>query len=316
MPFDYSKMRNYHAPKTSWTDPFQDFIEAAVSPIGDALDGIKGVLEDLPGGQLVLDAVNQGATWVKAIANSKLGQVFLIGLSRLAYGPLAMQMGGVGWFGPQLASAVWALPGVLRGQPFVDAWIYEVAWRTEEIAKHYGAEAAKEAMGVLPDGFAWLNYKAHEQFPNLPLDQALKSLVITPEQLSRALNIRPDVAALLLKYIKESMSLYVMQQFDLATGRRPGYGAAFDTGQVIEYVPSTYGAAAKLLAPKLAADKLPTGVSFQNLLVFMAEQGSPGLFFTTKSLQPSPGPVGELLIFGLLTLPAWGPFALRHLLRR
>jgi hypothetical protein len=317
MPFDYSQTTRYATPPSHWYDPLENAVNAVTSPIGDAAKAVlsqaKSTLQGLPAGQAVIDAIDQGADWTKELANASvgdvpIGQIALRSVAMLAYGPLAMSMGGVGWFGPQLASAVWAVPDVLRQKPdqnFFDEWAKEVVWRTEELARQAGPEAAKEAMKYMPDGFRWLSGQAAANFPDLPLADAMKKLDITPEQIAKALNIRPDLAALLLKFIKQDLQLYVLQQFDIQTGRR--FGTPFENASGVDYVTATYGNQAKLIyAPQIQRDNLPRKISFDDFSQ-LVKQASARPFFEPTPNTGSRGPIGQILLFALLTSPAWLP---------
>lgn len=221
----------------SFLDPIGRWIKAnVIEPLSDAYKSFTGallpVLRELPGGQAVEDAINQGAAWVKVLVDLPGADLVLKAMAMLTYGPIAHALGGTAWFGPQIASAVWALPGVVRGQDFLTAWAYEVKDRFEKIAEIYGPGIVKDQLqSIVPDTFRFLGREASFRFPNLPIEEAIRRIDITPEDLARRFNIgvilpdgkvvyRPDIAALILN-AKTDQKLYDLDAFDLQTGERP-----------------------------------------------------------------------------------------------
>lgn len=195
-----------------------DAAEAIVSTARDALSSVGKALSGIPGGNLIVDAVNQGASWASDIASTSEGTFFLRAMATVAYGPIAGTL-GIGWFGPQIASVVWALPGVVRGEPFIAAWTQEFAYRAEKTAEALGGEAADAAFDQLAPTIKTLVAQAQSQFPGLNVDQALKQLNVTPQQLADELGIRTDVAMLAIEYIKGEAAKYDLDSIDVTTGR-------------------------------------------------------------------------------------------------
>lgn len=273
----------------SFLDPAIQWFEAKVAAVGDVFSsvthGVLTVVRGLPGASLVEDAINQGADWIKGIVNLPGADVVLKSLAMLTYGPVAQSLGGVGWFGPQLASAVWALPGVVRGQNFFDSWAFEVKDRTEKLAAIYGPDFAKQAFEILNtgDGFRYLNRRVYEELfpdgigaPDLPaaldpatLEAGLKRLNITPEEMAKEIHfIRPDIAAIHLNYASGNANLYNLSTFDLATGKRAVLDILGDEGGYVRR-PRYGGGADYTYNPRYSSDKLPAGLSSKDIAALM-----------------------------------------------
>jgi len=200
-------------------DPFVDVATSVIDKTKAIASPIVKTLKGLPGANLIEDAVNQGAKWVGDLASTQTGTDVLRALATFAYGPIAYSLGGIAWFGPQLATVVWAVPGVARGEDFTTAWTKEFVWRVEKTAEAIGTDAAKQLFEVLPGIIQRLVEKAKSQFPGLDLGQALEELHITPEALADEMGIRPDVAALALEYVKGRTDIYDLSDYDIRTGR-------------------------------------------------------------------------------------------------
>jgi hypothetical protein len=282
-----------------WADPLEKFVEDVAGHVTKTWKGnVLPTLRSLPGGKAVEDAVNQGADWVKAVIDFPvLGDILLAFLAWYSFGHVAMALGGIAWFGPQLASAVWALPGVVRGKKFFDSWASAVVTRTEKLAEYYGADIAKQAMGYMPDAFRYLGLQASLLPGSLTMDQALKVLKITPEELAQALNIRVDLAALVLMYVKEDLNLYDMSKFDVKDphGRRPGFMTSFGDA----YTSNFYGNKASKFY-LIEKKRLPGGRSWMDVVRPKQE-----LTFLPNPNGSNRAPVGQILLLAFLTAPAW-----------
>jgi hypothetical protein len=293
----------------AWYDPEDIWDALKESPIGDAFRGVTGavlpVIRFLPGGRLVEDAINQGADWVKGLVHLPGADIVLKALAMLTYGPLAQALGGIAWFGPQIASAVWALPGVIRGEDFVDAWAFEVKDRFEKLAQYAAPDVLARAKEYLPDTFRYLNRYVYDVFPGVPLEEGLRRLKLTPEQIYENIRVRPDIAALALNYIKGDNRLYPLEAFDVDSGKRPTLGG--------EYVPRPPpGAPLNILIP--LRDKLPRGFSIKDLAGMVeGPKRAPALPIQMGGQQvsfASTTPTGVLKQLGLLVLltsPVWLP---------
>jgi hypothetical protein len=155
-------------------------ISAGGAVVDSAIDVVRAVpgAEDLAG---ALEDLLEGP--LREIASSESGVFILRALAGTVFGPLAWEVG------PTLASATFALPGLLRGEDFWHSWFNEVMWRAEKTAEHFGPGAAAgvaAALGpaaellkkILPEGIDALSVKEIAQRlgvdSSLPLDQLSK----------------------------------------------------------------------------------------------------------------------------------------------
>lgn len=189
-----------------------------------ALDRAKAIakpfvntLKELPGGKDIVALVEQGKGWAVDLATKN--PWVLQALATMLYGPLAHALGGTAWFGPQIATVVWALPGVVRGESFMKAWLSEVLRRSEKTAEYFGGEKAKELVAQLRPAINELLSMAKQQFPTMNPEQALQALNISPADLAQKLGIREDMAALAIEYAKNRIGLFNVQaEYDPSNG--------------------------------------------------------------------------------------------------
>lgn len=303
----------------TWYDPIAKLAEDIAAPIGDAFTSVRDrtlpVLRSLPGGQAVEDAINQGASWVKGIVRLPGADIVLKAMAMLTYGPIAQALGGTAWFGPQIASAVWALPGVVRGENFFDAWAFEVKDRFEKLLEIYGPEIAGQIEQFIPDAHRFLNRMVYEKFGDIPLEEGLRRLDISPEQLSKDLLIgikdkygrwayRPDIAALILNSAKNNANYYNLAEFDVVTGQRPS-----THGESVPRPPRDIDLASILSAQR---EKLPRGISTKDLAALVeGEKKKQVIQIGSRRVQITPssnetgGILKQLFTAALLTSPAW-----------
>lgn len=200
-----------------------DIVDAVVDVATSAIDKTKAALKDvgnavssLPGGNWVVDAINQGAQWTHDLANTPVGTVLFRALASTLYGPLAGSLGFA--FGPQLASITWALPGLAKGDTFEEAWTTEFIYRAKTTAEILGAGPAADAIGgPMGDALSTITQWAKDAMPNVSLPDALSRLGWTPEELAKDLGIRVDVAALALNLLRRA-DIYNMDDYDPSSG--------------------------------------------------------------------------------------------------
>lgn len=199
-------------------------------------------------------------------------------LAMLFYGPLAQALGGTAWFGPQIASAVWALPGVVRGEDFMVAWVSEVKDRYEKLLEIYGPEIAGQIEQYIPDVQRYLNREVWKNFGDIPLEEGLRRLNISPETLSKELLIgvmdknghwvyRPDIAALILNSAKNDAHFYNLSEFDITTGKRPSPLP----GEIVP-LPTRWQEDLLTVIRTTQRDKLPGGVSIGDLTQLVEDE--------------------------------------------
>jgi hypothetical protein len=202
---------------TIWDD-IGEVVDDVTRPMGKA---VSDVFDAIPGSEWVKDFTNGP---LRDFAKSSVGTVVLRALATTLTGGLASAMG------PQLASVAWSMPGLVRGEPFDEAYWKEFSWRAEKTAQAVGTDAAGKALSeMLKRTSDQLMDQAKATFPNLPLDQGLKRLVettgLTPEKLAAQLGVRPDVAAAALNLI--------LREFKFPTDKY-----SFETGQPLRVLSS------------------------------------------------------------------------------
>jgi hypothetical protein len=113
-----------------------DWIGDRVSDAGDAFSEVAAVVPFAPelGGAL-RDVINGP---LRDFARTPYGLAVLRAMSTTIYGPMAWTIG------PQVASLFFALPGLARGDDFLEAWLTEVQWRAEETAEVLAPGAAQQ----------------------------------------------------------------------------------------------------------------------------------------------------------------------------
>jgi hypothetical protein len=157
-----------------------------VDTFNDVVDEIEKIVQDNPGSEWVKDLANGP---LRDFANTSIGQVLLRAMAGSLYGGLAPVLG------PQLAAVAFALPGLIRGERFDQAWVAEFSWRLMKLSEIGGEELGETASEQLRIAGEALIAKARRQFPNVPIDEALRSLQLNPRDLAKELGIREDIAA-------------------------------------------------------------------------------------------------------------------------
>src|SRR3990170_557417 len=92
-------------------------------------DFLEDIFNAVPGSGWIKDVAESGAGWIGDFAKTPLGFFTLSVITNNLYGPIARtSLGGVSGMqtvGPQIASVVWAVPGMAAGEAFTDAYIKE-----------------------------------------------------------------------------------------------------------------------------------------------------------------------------------------------
>jgi hypothetical protein len=188
-------------------------IDSVANPVIDWTKGAVGDVVDavatLPGGDLIKQALVQADKWAIDLAKNPATSWVLVAMADSLYGPIAWGLGGPTSFGPQVASLVFGLPGLISGDDFGKSWFTQVIDRIKKVFDMYGGEAAKELIAQFgPAAEQFLNI-VKDHFPDVDFDKAVGMMNMTPEQLAQELTartgipFRPDVAAMLLNYAKE-----------------------------------------------------------------------------------------------------------------
>ena len=159
-------------------------------PVNDLIDKAKGTLDDV--------ALNR----LKSFAESDTGKMLLrAGATGLFY---TLAITGAPFF---LVSAVFAIPGLFRGEPFDQAWITEFMWRVETTQKILGKDIQhqwSEELGRVVNGL-----KANPSLQTLPIDQ-----------IAAKLNAREDIVSYAIALLRRSLEWLDGAIFDPVTGKR------------------------------------------------------------------------------------------------
>jgi hypothetical protein len=207
---------------------FGEDVADFVSDVGDSLDdawgGAWGFIDDvtnvIPGCEWLKDQV--GGV-INDMAQTWWGKILITALADSFFGPAAQILG------PQLASIVWAIPGVAAGEPFAQSWALSFIDRCKQVGEYFGGQAAQDAMEqvqpAIDEVLAQVKARLPEFDASKTLEQVgikpedfLKNLGITPESIAAKLGIREDMAADAINKIA-GKALYDLSSFDLRTGK-------------------------------------------------------------------------------------------------
>lgn len=203
---------------------WDDLGSVATFPFRTAAGAIDDFLSVVPGGGWVKDAYNQGATWLGDMARDPWGSRILWAITSGLTPALAQIVG------PQIATALWALPGALRGECVGEAYVKELTSRITLLANVYGPNAIPDAVTrqvtqlVQDTGFLDLvnrpNVDAAKAGTNLSTADALKKIGASPNQLAAKFNVRADAAALATNLVL-CETVHDVSNYDPATGANP-----------------------------------------------------------------------------------------------
>lgn len=193
---------------------------------GAVADVVSSVWDRIPGSGWVDGVTGDCSDAIGELAKTGVGETVLraisIALQGMSY--------AVPYVGGVLALCTVAIPGVVKGDSFDKAFIDEASYRIEKTAEYFAGKAGEEAgkkfseyggeqLKTAMDG---LKEKAKEAFPDIPIEEAVKQLNITPQALADALGIRPDMAAYVITYVKglgEDAIRDIKNHYDIETGR-------------------------------------------------------------------------------------------------
>lgn len=291
----------------------------------DALDVVTSVFDRVPGSEWIKGAVSSGATWLGDFAKTPLGFFTLQVISNNLYGPIANTslgaVSGMQTIGPQIASVVWALPGMIAGEPFTEAYIKELIdrvvglleWFAGKQAGAYVDQQFSEPLKRLSNdpNFKDLISQVKTQLPKIATRKALEQLHLTPDDIAARFKVRPDVAALALNAFFHEHVYSVgnpnQSEFDANGNMR---NAFVETPEVpLTPTPST-GPSPFGVKPPNAGTSLPKPSGGQRDALTRVypkfyEKGKPYLQFA--SLNPTGGIGVQILTAALLTSPFWFP---------
>lgn len=188
------------------TDKVEDVWDATGARVVDAADS---AIRSLPGGNELIEAAGD-------FARSPAGMITLRAFSTMLFGSVAWAIG------PQLAAVTFAVPGIMRGERFDEAWLTEFKWRVEKTAEILGPGIVDAFGTQLSDTLR----KMMEQF-------GVGALVeMGVQEFAKRYDIREDVAAFAMA-LWNRVQLPPRDAFDPTTGRqlKPWAASAAATAQ-------------------------------------------------------------------------------------
>lgn len=281
-----------------------------------ALDVVSSVFDRVPGSAWIKESVKAGASFLGDMAKTPGGRTILTAITMVyLYGPLsaARLPGAVGQVvvGPIVASTVWAIPGMMAGDSFVEAYTWEVSYRIEELIKHFAGRAAGEAFAKqlkdLTNNPAFqaviADFKARfGALTGRALRRALEEAGVTPEKIAFQFQTRADVAGAAINAAVRDNVFDVNSEFDWDGRVLPPEGIVARRYPISE-----------VLAGPRGTVKRPT-YDVSKTLVGEAMAASSGPIFGLSS--PTSSLLGQLVSAMLLTSPAWGALLIAKRRRR
>lgn len=232
--------------------PLDAVVDVATSAVDRTVDVATSVIDRIPGSEYVKDAVNvvtgPVGDFVKGplrdFSNTAVGTVIMRSISVAVSMSVVMLSPAIGpyvfaWVGPTLAFAAWSIPGLAKGEPFDEALIKEFAYRVayvigifskeagDAVAKALGPVMSQQLQLALAKGkeiaekyYGASTQEALRQLGVAP-EQVLENMGLTPEQLAARLNIREDVAAMAISWLKRDPNYIekVKKWYDPKTGK-------------------------------------------------------------------------------------------------
>lgn len=206
--------------------------------ISDVAEGVwdftTSIFTRIPGSEWIETAVESGATWIGDMAKTVPGKIVLVGISNALVFPAIAGLAvpsasGMIFIGPQVASAAWAIPGVVRGESFSEAYAKELTWRTMAIVEWFGGEEGKKAAAEFTQGVTEIldrpevkeGLRQFKEAFNLSGEDAqakLKEAGLDPTSLSNRYGGRGDSAAAATNGMLEK-PIWNLNLFDPRTGK-------------------------------------------------------------------------------------------------
>jgi hypothetical protein len=288
--------------------------------LSDVVNAVGNFAKSVPGASWVGDAFNTVTGPVKdtigVMARDPLGQIVLVAVTNaMATGlaGVALPVGGAAQvtIGPQVASVIWALPGVVQGDSFTDAYAKALTWRVtkafqilgpvigQQVAQGIGDEFLLGAKDLLDNPTTRQALEqAKKTFGDLPeqeIDKRLQAQNLDPGAISAQTGAREDAAAAAVNAVFRK-PVYDLDRYDLQTGKK-----------------------VFVAPPPLPANpaQLPPGI-----LNLPAGLGHPAGAPTPQTPPPAPGTtvflpqrkstfLGQVFTLIAVTSPAWVPYVWR-----
>lgn len=201
---------------------------------------IDDIINFVPGGNAVRDAVASVAGEIGDRAKTPLGSAILSVMASSLFVPLSQakipfSASGMQTVGPQIASVVFALPGVVAGDPFVESYTRELGTRVKEtirilsgrlgqqVAENVASEFTAQVQVLLNDPqFRSALVTAKSAIGDVSESKIFTRLVqlgITPSTIAKTFRVRPDAAAAAINgFFQKSVFPVNGGNYDLQTG--------------------------------------------------------------------------------------------------
>lgn len=274
--------------------------------VGDAADAVAApfvwVAENVPG---VSHVVQGAGELVADFAKSDAGRVVLRAMATSMTGGLAAIVG------PQLATVAWAVPGLLRGEPFDEAWTSEFSYRVEKTAEHFGGELGTAAAGLLGEQLA----RATAALASRLGEPGQRLVDMAAPQLAAWLDIREDVAQLAIDlWNRVRPDRAYLARHDPETGRAPRAAYGVDASWLTARTPSAAAREQARLTTQIVERR--AGPSIQEILALTAGASSSAAPMAVRAspsperAAPNPAPQDERTAPAILVLALIGAAAL------
>jgi hypothetical protein len=261
-------------------DPIKDVATSVADKVGWVGDKVTpGFVKDFVNGPLHTLVTGP----MKDFANTAVGKFALMTIATAFQGPLAWQIG------PQLASIVWAAPGMLAGQDFFTSYTQELANRLKQTANYFAGQSGDAIVKLVGDQMA----VATEWLKNNPTFRE------SAEKLAEKLGIRVDAA----QYAKDLVAGVIKKgadalgtiydpnaKFDPTTGRRvvAALGRGSKTMATRAAIVKT---TAKAVDPRIAAKAgLFSPIAKQSMSIAVTPKLAAKAPLMTSAAPPTPPP--------------------------
>lgn len=145
-----------------------DWVGDSLSDAGDVFSSVAGEIPFAPELAGALKDVINGP--LRDFAQTPVGLAVFRAMSTTIYGPLAWTIG------PQVASLAFALPGLLRGDDFMHAWLTELQWRAEKTVEIGAPGVGASLTPKIQAAAAQLSKMLPEEVRGLALSELAKRL--------------------------------------------------------------------------------------------------------------------------------------------
>jgi hypothetical protein len=183
--------------------------ESEFGAIWDDVADVATSVWDDTAGKVMPDFMKEG---IKKFADSAVGHVVLLAISGSAYYALAPTVGA------QLAAVTFALPGMARGDNFMQAWTSGFVERVTLLIKYFVGQG-------MPDNKATEGVTDMAQGDMQKIQQYAdsagvgKAAAMTVQKLAQLLGVREDMAAEWLANATGDLSIPKQYNFDPKTGK-------------------------------------------------------------------------------------------------